>query len=61
LTHVKGDSIAWPNVGKAEFNRSRSAMKTDAQIKKDVLNALKWSSEIREEHIGVAVHNAASL
>jgi osmotically-inducible protein OsmY len=34
-------------------------MKTDAQIKKDVLNALKWSSEITEEHIGVAVHNAA--
>jgi len=26
-------------------------MKTDAQIKKDVFNALKWSSEIREEHI----------
>lgn len=30
-------------------------MKTDARIKKDVLNALKWSSEIREEDIGVVV------
>jgi osmotically-inducible protein OsmY len=34
-------------------------VKTDAQIKMDVLNALKWSSEIREEDLGVVVHNAA--
>jgi osmotically-inducible protein OsmY len=34
-------------------------MKTDAKIKQDVLNTLKWSSEIREEDIGVVVHNAA--
>jgi osmotically-inducible protein OsmY len=34
-------------------------MRTDAQIKQDVLNALKWSSEVKEEHIGVTVHNGA--
>lgn len=34
-------------------------MRTDAQIKQDVLNALKWSSEVKEEHIGVTVHNSA--
>lgn len=36
-------------------------MRTDAQIKQDVLNALKWSSEVREEHIGVTVHNSAVM
>ena len=34
-------------------------MRTDAQIKQDVLNALKWSSEVKEEHVGVTVHNGA--
>lgn len=34
-------------------------MRTDAQIKQDVLNALKWSTEVKEEHIGVTVHNSA--
>ena len=34
-------------------------MRTDAQIKQDVLNALKWSSVVKEEHVGVTVHNGA--
>ena len=34
-------------------------MKTDSQIKQDVINALKWNPEIKEEHIGITVHNAA--
>ena len=34
-------------------------MKSDAQINEDVLNALKYEPGIREEHIGVTVHNAA--
>ena len=34
-------------------------MKTNSQIKQDVINALKWNREIKEEHIGVMVHNAA--
>lgn len=34
-------------------------MRTDAQIKQDVLNALKWSSEVKEEHVGVTVRNGA--
>jgi osmotically-inducible protein OsmY len=34
-------------------------MKSDADIKQDVLNAMKWSPEVKEEHIGVTVHNAA--
>jgi osmotically-inducible protein OsmY len=34
-------------------------MKSDAQIKQDVLSALKWSPEVKEEDIGVTVHNAA--
>lgn len=34
-------------------------MKTDAQIKEDVLAALKWSTDVKAEHIGVTVHNGA--
>jgi osmotically-inducible protein OsmY len=34
-------------------------MRSDAQIKEDVLNTLKWSPDIKEEHIGVTVHNGA--
>jgi osmotically-inducible protein OsmY len=34
-------------------------MKSDAQIKQDILEALKWSPEIRQEYIGVTVHNGA--
>ena len=34
-------------------------MRTDAQIKQEVLNALKWSSVVKEEHVGVTVHNGA--
>lgn len=34
-------------------------LRTDAQIKQDVLNALKWSSEVKEEHVGVTVHSGA--
>jgi hypothetical protein len=32
-------------------------MRTDTEIKRDVQSALKWSSEIKEEDIGVTVHN----
>jgi osmotically-inducible protein OsmY len=34
-------------------------VKTDAKIKQDVLNELKWDPEIKEEHVGVTVHHGA--
>ena len=34
-------------------------MKTDSQIKQDVQNALRWSPDVKEEHVGVTVHNGA--
>ena len=34
-------------------------MKTDAQIKHDVLAELKWDPEIKEEHVGITVHHGA--
>jgi osmotically-inducible protein OsmY len=34
-------------------------MKTDARIKQDILNALRWNPQVTEEHIGVTVHNGA--
>jgi osmotically-inducible protein OsmY len=34
-------------------------MRSDAEIKENILNALRWSPEIKDEHIGVTVHNGA--
>lgn len=36
-------------------------MKTDAQIKQDVLTELKWNPEIKEEHIGITVEHGAVI
>jgi osmotically-inducible protein OsmY len=34
-------------------------MKNDAQIKQDIFDALKWNPQVKQEHIGVTVHNGA--
>ena len=34
-------------------------MRTDVQIRQDVLDELKWDPEIKEEYVGVTVHHGA--